>query len=104
MAGMGADNVAEFAAALGGEDELRPFLAGVSEELKDVTGDEIASSMETLLPDVDKAALTGEFAEDMAASFREALRTGVSGWLDDDLAFTRPPRTLKMEQAICRSA
>ena len=90
MAGMGADNVAEFSAALGGEDALRPFLAGVSEELKDVTGNEIASSMETLLPDVDKAALTGEFAEDMAASFREALRMGVSGWLDDDLAFTRP--------------
>ncbi len=90
MAGMGADNVAEFSAALGGEDALRTFLAGVSEELKDVTGDEIASSMETLLPDVDKAALTGEFAEDMAASFREALRMGVSGWLDDDLAFTRP--------------
>jgi pimeloyl-ACP methyl ester carboxylesterase len=90
MAGMGADNLAEFSAALGGEDALRTFLAGVSEELKDVTGDEIASSMETLLPDVDKAALTGEFAEDMAASFREALRMGVSGWLDDDLAFTRP--------------
>jgi pimeloyl-ACP methyl ester carboxylesterase len=90
MAGMGTDNVAEFSAALGGEDELRPFLTGVSEELKDVTGDEIASSMETLLPYVDKAALTGEFAEDMAASFREALRIGVSGWLDDDLAFTRP--------------
>jgi pimeloyl-ACP methyl ester carboxylesterase len=26
----------------------------------------------------------------MAASFREALRTGVDGWLDDDLAFTEP--------------
>jgi pimeloyl-ACP methyl ester carboxylesterase len=90
MAGMGADNVAEFSAALGGEEELGPFLASVSEELKDVTGDQIVSSMETLLPAVDRAALTGEFAEDMAASFREALRKGVSGWLDDDLAFTQP--------------
>jgi pimeloyl-ACP methyl ester carboxylesterase len=90
MAGMGAENVAEFSAALGGEEELRPFLVGVGEQLKDVTGDQVAASMETLLPDVDKAALTGEFADDMAANFREAVRTGVTGWLDDDLAFTWP--------------
>jgi pimeloyl-ACP methyl ester carboxylesterase len=90
MAGMGAENVTEFSAALGGEEELRALLVGIGEQLKDVTGEEVASSMETLLPDIDKAALTGEFADDMAASFREALRTGVDGWLDDDLAFTRP--------------
>jgi fermentation-respiration switch protein FrsA (DUF1100 family) len=35
------------------------------------------------------AVLTGEFGEDLAANFREALRTGVEGWLEDDLAFTR---------------
>ncbi len=34
--------------------------------------------------------LTGEFGEDMAASFHEALRLGVDGWLDDDLAFVQP--------------
>lgn len=34
--------------------------------------------------------LTDEFGEDLAANFREAVRTGVDGWLDDDLAFTRP--------------
>lgn len=90
MAGMGAENVTEFSAALGGEERLRPLLAGIGEQLKDVTGDEVASSMETLLPDIDKAVLTGEFADDMAANFREALRTGVAGWLDDDLAFTQP--------------
>jgi pimeloyl-ACP methyl ester carboxylesterase len=32
--------------------------------------------------------LTGEFGEDLAASFREALRTGVEGWFEDDIAFT----------------
>jgi len=42
-----------------------------------------------LLPDVDRAVLTGEFGDDMAASFREAVRVSVDGWLDDDLAFTR---------------
>jgi pimeloyl-ACP methyl ester carboxylesterase len=34
--------------------------------------------------------LTDEFGEDLAANFNEALRLGVDGWLDDDLAFTLP--------------
>ena len=36
------------------------------------------------------AALTGELGEDFAANRREALRPGVDGWIDDDLALTRP--------------
>jgi pimeloyl-ACP methyl ester carboxylesterase len=90
MAGMGAENVTEFSAALAGEVELEPFLAGLREQIREITGADIASSMETLLSDVDRAALTGEFAEDVAASFREAVRVSVAGWVDDDLAFTRP--------------
>ena len=35
----------------------------------------------------DKAALTGEFADYQAASFRAAVEHGVAGWRDDDLAF-----------------
>jgi pimeloyl-ACP methyl ester carboxylesterase len=90
MAGMGEENIVEFSAALAGEDELRPLLESIGEQLRVIKADDITSSMETLLPDVDKAVLTGEFAEDMAASFREAVRIGIAGWLDDDLAFTRP--------------
>ena len=60
------------------------------EQLKEVTSDAIVASMESILPDVDRAVLTGEFGEDLAASFREALRNGIEGWLEDDLAFTRP--------------
>jgi pimeloyl-ACP methyl ester carboxylesterase len=69
---------------------LRSYLVHEREQLKDITAADIVSSLETLLPDVDKAVLTGEFGEDLAASFREAVRTGVEGWLDDDLAFTSP--------------
>jgi pimeloyl-ACP methyl ester carboxylesterase len=90
MAGMGSDNVAEFSAAVRGEDELRPYLLDQREQLKDVTAAGIIASLESLLPDVDRAVLTGEFGEDMAASFHEALREGVEGWLGDDLAFTKP--------------
>jgi pimeloyl-ACP methyl ester carboxylesterase len=90
MAGMGEENVVEFSTALRGEAELRPYLLQVSEPLKEITADQIIASLETLLPDVDRAVLTGEFGDDMAASFREAVRVSVDGWLDDDLAFTRP--------------
>jgi len=41
-------------------------------------------------PDVDRAVLTAEFGDDLAANFAEGLRTGVDGWVDDDLAFVAP--------------
>jgi pimeloyl-ACP methyl ester carboxylesterase len=90
MAGMGEDNVVEFSAARRGEGQLRPHLLQQRELLRNAPAADLVASLQSLLPDVDRAALTGEFGEDMAASFREALRTGVDGWLDDDLAFTRP--------------
>lgn len=89
-AGMREENIVEFSAAVHGEDELRSYLLQEREQLKDITAAAVASSLETLLPDVDRAVLTGEFAEDMAASFREAVRVGAEGWLDDDLAFASP--------------
>ena len=90
LAGMGEDNVAEFAAALEGEDALHAFLAQLHPELGNVTPEGIIESLRSLLPDVDRAALTSEFGEDMAASFHEALRVGIDGWFDDDMAFVRP--------------
>jgi pimeloyl-ACP methyl ester carboxylesterase len=87
---MGEENVVEFSAALNGEDELRPLLEKEREQLKEVDAADIIASLGTVLPDVDRAVLTGEFGEDLAASFREAMRPGVEGWLEDDLAFTHP--------------
>ncbi len=46
--------------------------------------------MESLLPDVDKAALTGEMAEVVHAAMTSGLRHNAVGWLDDDLAFVAP--------------
>jgi len=54
LAGMGEDNIAEFSAALGGEDELRHFLVEAREHLKDVDAAGIVSSLGTLLPEVDR--------------------------------------------------
>ena len=90
MSGMGEENVAEFTAAIQGEDALRSYLRAPGEHLRDITAADIVSSLRTLLPDVDRAEVTGEFGEDMAASFRAAVGAGVDGWLDDDLAFASP--------------
>jgi len=90
MAGMGEQNVVEFSAAARGDDTLRPYLVQEGEQLRSMHADDIVGSLKTLLPDVDRAALTGEFGEDTAAGFREALRAGIDGWLDDDLAFIKP--------------
>jgi pimeloyl-ACP methyl ester carboxylesterase len=90
LAGMGEDNVAEFSAAVHGEGELRPALGPLGELLRNVAAADVVASLQSLLPDVDRAVLTGEVGEDMAAGFHEGLRTGVDGWVDDDLAFVKP--------------
>ena len=90
LAGMGADNIEEFGAALRGEDALGPWLDAQRPELLELTADQVADSLGNLIPPVDAAVLTGEFSEDLASEFRQALAVSVDGWLDDDLAFTRP--------------
>ena len=50
----------------------------------------MAAALGDLVSAVDVAALTGDFAAYVAASFRQALASGIWGWFDDDLAFTRP--------------
>lgn len=90
MADMGEDNVLEFSAAVEGEGPLRAFLEEAAPSLRVVAPDEIVTSLESLLPPVDRAVLTDELAEDLAESIREALRVGVDGWFDDDMAFVGP--------------
>jgi pimeloyl-ACP methyl ester carboxylesterase len=88
-AGMGPENVEEFRRASEGAAALVPFLETYAAELAEVTAEQVADALGGLVTDVDRAALTGELAEYIAAEFREAVRTGVDGWLDDDLAFLR---------------
>jgi pimeloyl-ACP methyl ester carboxylesterase len=90
MDGMGEENVLEFGAALQGEEVLRTYLEAQSDDLRAATPEGIIVSMNSLLPAVDRAVITDEFGEDLAAQFHEALRISVDGWLDDDLAFARP--------------
>jgi pimeloyl-ACP methyl ester carboxylesterase len=90
LAGMGEQNVEEFGHALGGEAELRPYLDAFRPELAEVDAQGVIKSLSTLLPDVDRAQLTDEYGDDLAAGMRHAMSTGTDGWLDDDLAFVKP--------------
>ncbi|MDX1511590.1 MAG: alpha/beta fold hydrolase [Nitriliruptorales bacterium] len=90
LEGMGPENVEEFTAALAGEEQLRAFLEKEKAAYADVQGPDIAAALGGLVSEVDKAALTGDFADFMAANMRAAVGSSIEGWLDDDLAFTRP--------------
>ena len=90
LAGMGEQNLEEFGLAVDGEDALRPYLDRETAELREATPAGLVEGMSTLLPEVDRAMLTDEYGEDTAANFREALRRGSDGWVDDDLAFVAP--------------
>ncbi|WP_375390345.1 alpha/beta fold hydrolase [uncultured Amnibacterium sp.] len=87
LAGMGQDNLDEFGAALDGEMTLRAKLDAQRPGLLETTASGIVEALGSLLPPVDRAVLTDEYGQDLAASFGDALRRSTDGWLDDDLAF-----------------
>jgi pimeloyl-ACP methyl ester carboxylesterase len=90
LAGMGEDNVVEFGKAFEGEATVRPYLEAQRPELIRAEPPDIVASMQSLLPDVDRAVMSEELGTDVVEQFRDGLRDGVDGWLDDDLAFTSP--------------
>lgn len=90
LEGMAPENVAEFGAAQGGEEAIAGFLAENYPDFHQVTGSEVAESLGELVSEPDKAVLTADFAENMAEAFRWSLHNGFGGWIDDDLAFTKP--------------
>ena len=89
LTGMGEGNLEEFGAALAGPAELDALLESYAAELATVTGAGVIEAMASVLSPVDRAALSGEFAEEMAAALRRAVSSGIAGWRDDDLAFVK---------------
>jgi len=90
LAGMGEENVAEFGALLAGEPAHSESLERQAAELRTIAADEVVASLGDLVPAVDAAHLTGEFAEWFATCLRHSVANGIAGWRDDDLAFVRP--------------
>jgi pimeloyl-ACP methyl ester carboxylesterase len=90
LAGMGQDNLDEFGAAAEGEGALRPYLNAQRAELITTTPEGLSDAMSSLIPEVDRQALTGDLAQHLHAAMLHGLGDGVDGWLDDDLAFVMP--------------
>jgi pimeloyl-ACP methyl ester carboxylesterase len=90
MAGMGEDNVQEFAAAIAGESTLRPLVEAMSAGLLGATSEQLVESLRTVLSPPDVAVVSGELADFLLASIGTGIGGGVDGWIDDDLAFVKP--------------
>ena len=88
-AGMGEANQIEYPLAARDPDELLRWMAPHVEAMAKIQPGEIVAEMRSLISEVDAAQVTGEFGENLAASFRSAFRNGPWGWYDDDLAFVR---------------
>lgn len=89
MAGMGEENVAEFGAMQEGPEALQAFLEEMAAPMRDIEADQVLEGLGDLVGPADEAVLSGAFAEYMADMIRGALRPGIWGWFDDDLAFRR---------------
>jgi pimeloyl-ACP methyl ester carboxylesterase len=89
LAGMGEENLLEFAAVQEGEGALAAFIEPQAAELASATGEEVAAAMGDLISEIDREALSGAFADYFAEISRAAVRHGPWGWVDDDLAFIR---------------
>jgi pimeloyl-ACP methyl ester carboxylesterase len=91
LAGMTQGNIDEFNAALEGETALRALL----ERERTTTLDRLAAGNTDFLgdtyemADADRAQMAKSFAVS-AAHLMDCLQPGVDGWVDDDIAFTKP--------------
>jgi pimeloyl-ACP methyl ester carboxylesterase len=91
MAGQGPENVAEWQAQLAGPETHRAFLEEEAAHMvASDSADGLIEAIAGLLPPVDRAALTGEYAESMIRNTHRAVSGGIWGWFDDDAAFIEP--------------
>jgi pimeloyl-ACP methyl ester carboxylesterase len=89
LAGMGAENIEEYSAAMAGGDGLTSMLESFAPSIADLTGDQLPDVLGDLISATDRHAMRGELADYFAGAFRAGLRHGVSGWRDDDLALVQ---------------
>lgn len=91
LAGMGAENVAEFAAAVVGGEALREIVEPQADAMRVISPGDVGAAFGDLIDAVDRGALDSpDLAIYMADLLHEAFRVGPWGWFDDDVAFTKP--------------
>lgn len=88
--GMGEDNIKEFDLVLAGEEALRPATERDRGQMLALSAEEMRQVFDTLLGDIDRAALTGALADWLHDNAAHGLDGGADGWIDDDLAFVAP--------------
>src|SRR5262245_49128475 len=87
--GMGQENIDEYGAAMESHETLIAFLDNMAPQLAGATGTALHEALGDLLSEVDRQALSGDYADHLAASTRAAMSNGIWGWFDDDIAFIR---------------
>lgn len=89
FAGMGPENVTDFRLCAAGREAYRPKAEEDAAGLAEVTGEQMVAALGGLVDEVDAVALTGEYADFLAATFRYAFHQGVVGYLEDGLQEAR---------------
>ena len=89
-AGMGAENVRDFELAARGREALLPVVDDDAAAMATITAEQLVEGLGDLTDEVDAAALTGAFADYLAATFRHAMTQGSLGYLEDSLQVMRP--------------
>lgn len=90
LAGMGDDNIVEFGAALESRAALERFVETATPDLLSADPEIFAQAWRSLLSPVDAGVLTQDFATYLIGQVREGIQEQRDGWIDDDIAFTRP--------------
>jgi pimeloyl-ACP methyl ester carboxylesterase len=82
-------NVKEFGAALEGRASIEAFIQPYADQFQ-ADPDAVIEEILSELPEVDREIASRDgFRSVMRESFVEAVRQGVRGWADDDLAFAK---------------
>jgi pimeloyl-ACP methyl ester carboxylesterase len=106
--GMAPENVEEFGLAMHDPSALKAFVEREAAEMLEATPEQLADVLGGLIPPVDRAVLTDDFAAFFSESGREAFRTGIWGWYDDDMAFVRDwgfdPRAIRTPVHVWQGA
>lgn len=92
FAGMDPSNIREFRCALRGEDALTAHIAVSAREMLARVRTDASDFLAAFdLADADHSATHNPLVKEvLTQAIPEALRTGIAGWIDDDLAIIRP--------------
>lgn len=90
LAGMGADNIEEFGAALKSRQALQQFVEQAAPGMLNGDAASLVQAMRSLLCQPDVEVMTEEFAQYLINATREGNLVRRDGWVDDDIAFITP--------------